>query len=380
MTTPAITSMRVVAPSGEDFTPWPLGWTYFAASAELSNGPVSRDLFGRSIACYRTADGTVVAMDGRCWHMGADLGQGEVVGDCLRCPFHGWKFGPDGACRHVPAQPADIPPAARQTAYATAERRGRVYVFPSLRPTHPLPFFEGVDPVDLVVAPPFELQVDCPWWLVGTNGFDLQHFGEAHDRRLVREPVVSTPHPAARRIVATFAVSGDSWRDRLTRRFSGPFVEMDVMIWAGALAFVQAKFRQSIDGPHRTTTYGAVEIAPAPHATSPVSVVRVTVGVRQRRGWRAAIDWCDARVRSHFITAFLKPDTHLLKHARYRPERLIDADRVMSDYLVWLASVCRDAGPVSEHFHVSNDSDRRLVDDPVTLRGQCAGANRATVD
>ncbi|XP_042148702.1 cholesterol 7-desaturase nvd [Ixodes scapularis] len=43
-------------------------------------------------------------MDAYCPHLGANLGvMGRVVGDCIECPFHGWRFrGEDGVCTHVP--------------------------------------------------------------------------------------------------------------------------------------------------------------------------------------------------------------------------------------------------------------------------------------
>src|SRR5689334_23634300 len=38
-----------------------------------------------------------------CPHLGAHLGiGGTVVGDSIKCPFHAWRFGGDGACVDVP--------------------------------------------------------------------------------------------------------------------------------------------------------------------------------------------------------------------------------------------------------------------------------------
>ena len=335
----AVKADEPVAPPAAAFAEWPMGWFALATSRELSHKPITRQLFGRRVVGYRTKDGRPVALDARCWHLGADLGLGDVVGDCVRCPFHGWQFGPDGACRHVPAQ--DSPPAeARQQSFATAEAGGRACVFPSARPTHPLPFFDSVAAEGLHAARPFEFRLRCPWWLVSTNGFDLQHFRGAHDRRLVEPPVVSSPHPAAYRGVATFEVTGDSWRDRLTRRVSGRFVTMDVTVWAGSLVFVKATFRRTIEGPGRTTSYGMVEIRPEP-APDGESYTRVcvTIMVRRRLGVAASLDVLDVEVRRAFIRAFLEPDARLLDGARYRPERFIAADRMMASYLTWLAPV-----------------------------------------
>jgi len=316
------------APPADAFPAWPVGWCAAARSADVrADRPVGVDLFGRRIALFRRPDGTAAALDARCWHLGADLSAGDVVDGCVRCPFHGWQFDAAGRCTR------GGPPHAHQRAFATAERAGRVWVFPGDAPTHPLPSFDGADPRDLIAARPFGFRVGCPWWLVGTNGFDAQHFAHAHDRRLVGPPEVSTPHPAARRIVATFEVVGDGWRDRLTRRAAGPFVTMHVTVWAGSLAFVIATFRRRPGAEPRTATYGLTEVVPTPDGRG--SLVRVTIH-RRRRGLGPA-DAADVAARAAFVRAFLAPDARLLDGARYRPERLTPADATMADYLRWLA-------------------------------------------
>ena len=50
-------------------------------------------------------------------------------------------------------------------------------------------------------------------------------------------------------------MTGDHWRDRLTKAFSGPDVTMSATVWGGPLVLVIARFR-------RTTSYGMVSIRP----------------------------------------------------------------------------------------------------------------------
>ena len=334
-----MTQSAVLAPPAEAFPAWPIGWYVAARSEQLKRQPLRTHLFGRRLVCYRASSGQPVAMDAQCWHMGADLSAGSVMGDQIVCPFHGWRYGSSGHCEFIPAQP-DLPRCAKQQTYHVTEHAGRVFVFPSATASYPLPFFMATGPDDLIAAPPFEFVLHCPWWLVGINGFDLQHFAAAHDRRLIAPPTVESPHPAARRIVATFEVCGQSWRDRLTRRLAGRLVTMDVTVWSGTLAFVMAHFHDSErlnDAAPRTTSYGMTEIQPLLSAPTPQSLVRVTI-FRRRRPGLGAIDWLDARVKRHFIRAFLKPDTQLLNDARYNPNHLIDADRQMIVYLCWLVA------------------------------------------
>jgi phenylpropionate dioxygenase-like ring-hydroxylating dioxygenase large terminal subunit len=348
-------SQTPLAPAAHDFPDWPAGWYVLADSAELNSlRPIAVEVIGRRLACYRRADDRrVVALDASCWHMGADLSQGRIVeyGRGIECPFHGWQFAPGGRCQHIPSQ-SSIPPDANVRSYPTAERAGRTFVFlGAVRPPFPLPFFDGVEPADLIAARPFELHVTCPWWIVGTNGFDVQHFAGAHERRLVAVPRVGTPHPAARRIFATFDVCGRHWRDRLTRRFSGSRVTMDVTMWSGTLAFVIARFHSaaSAEDDPRLNTYGMTEIRPGPDDPRQRSIVRVTIFRHRRRRAPRWLDRLDATIRRNFVRAFLESDVRLLDGVRYQPSHLIAADQIMIDYLRWLAPISRGelAAPTS---------------------------------
>lgn len=56
------------------------------------------------LVAFRTGDGVAHVVNAFCPHLEAHLEvMGRVVGDCIECPFHGWKFrGKDEACTHVP--------------------------------------------------------------------------------------------------------------------------------------------------------------------------------------------------------------------------------------------------------------------------------------
>ena len=53
----------------------------------------------QELVIYRTRAGLVNAVEAFCPHLGAHLAHGgAVVGDDIRCPFHGFQFAPDGEC------------------------------------------------------------------------------------------------------------------------------------------------------------------------------------------------------------------------------------------------------------------------------------------
>ncbi len=37
-------------------------------------------------------DGMIYALDNTCPHAGGPLGEGTIKGDCVKCPWHGWRF------------------------------------------------------------------------------------------------------------------------------------------------------------------------------------------------------------------------------------------------------------------------------------------------
>lgn len=46
---------------------------------------------GQIVALFRV-NGELFAMDGMCPHAGGPLAQGEVRGNVVTCPWHGWQF------------------------------------------------------------------------------------------------------------------------------------------------------------------------------------------------------------------------------------------------------------------------------------------------
>lgn len=308
----------------------PASWFYLGAVSQLAKGPIGACLSGRDFVGYQTERGALAVLSGRCSHLGARLTNGFVKGDRLVCSLHGWEYGPDGICKNIPAS-NEIPDFARQASYPVEVRGGHVFFFNRPQTRFPLPFFEGVTPEELLPAKTFDLIAEAPWYFVGANGFDIQHFRMAHDRTLIGEPEVSSPSPFARRIVAAFEVSGSSAQDRLIRCFAGPRVTMDVTIWCGTLIFVRATFA-------RTTSFGLFNVLPV---DTQQTLGRVIVWVKRSKTpiCRPFIDPLNAAIRRLFIQTFLRSDLPRIAGLRYQPANLIAADRVLADYFAWLEKI-----------------------------------------
>ena len=203
------------------FAPAPASWYHLGSISEITARPLRFDLpGGQAFVAFRAPGQPVAVLGGRCSHMGADLSRGCVKGGRLVCPLHAWEYAREGPCEHIPGS-SEIPAFVRQQNFPVEEQAGHVFFFNRPQTRFPLPFFTGKSGAELLAARPFELIVDAPWHLVSANGFDVQHFRCAHDRTLLGEPVVDSPHPFAWRLRAKFRVTGDSFRDRLTRWMAG---------------------------------------------------------------------------------------------------------------------------------------------------------------
>jgi phenylpropionate dioxygenase-like ring-hydroxylating dioxygenase large terminal subunit len=156
-------------------------WHPVAWSAAIGEAPYPTTLLDEPLVIWR--DGTKVnaALD-RCPHRGTALSLGTVEAGALVCPYHGWQFGSDGRCRHVPqlAPDAPIPPRARLASIAVVERYGLVFCCLG-EPVAPIAAFPEWDD-------PRYRHVACPayTWQCGAgrmveNFTDFGHLGYLHD-------------------------------------------------------------------------------------------------------------------------------------------------------------------------------------------------------
>jgi phenylpropionate dioxygenase-like ring-hydroxylating dioxygenase large terminal subunit len=125
--------MTIVEPcqSQTNSTPeFPMGWYSVSRSHELAVGEVKQvQAFDREMALYRTRSGVPVLQDAYCPHLGANMAiDGRVVGENIRCPFHGWRFGSDGKCNEIPYC-EEIPDRASVRVWPTEEKNGEIYIW-----------------------------------------------------------------------------------------------------------------------------------------------------------------------------------------------------------------------------------------------------------
>lgn len=317
-------------PLASELPEYPASWYLFGPAHRLYRGPFSRDLCGRRVVVYRTQDGKLVALDARCTHLGADLGEGCVVGEEIRCAFHHWRYGPDGRCTRISGAD-NVPAFARLRRYAVAERHGSVFVFNGPEALFPLPFFDDADAAGLVAGRPLRYGADCPWYMVNGNSFDVQHFRTEHHRELIGTPQIDCPHPFARRIRLTFGVAGGSIFDRLLRGFVGRRVEVSLTNWGGSVVVVSGRFQRAVS---------RLMIFTEPVSPERCSVVAFVFAPRQR--WRPVsrpVERLSLWLRRLFTHGFMVDEFTTLAGIRYNPAGLVESDRPLADFFHWVSTL-----------------------------------------
>jgi 3-ketosteroid 9alpha-monooxygenase subunit A len=173
---------------------FPRGWFAVASSREIGRKPANVHFFGKNMVVYRGESGRVVMLDAWCPHMGTKLGSGEhsatttdasfMEGDAIRCPFHAWRFGPDGICNHIPYHDGPIPPGARVASWLVEERYGIVFAWhdpEGLAPDFDLPRFEQWDDPSWVRWDGLEFLCDLNHPIeIFDNMSDVAHLGHLH--------------------------------------------------------------------------------------------------------------------------------------------------------------------------------------------------------
>jgi nitrite reductase/ring-hydroxylating ferredoxin subunit len=321
------------APSADRFPEYPASWYLFCGSADLRKGPVSKQMLGRRLVAFRTAGGKFTVMQANCAHLGADLGCGEVVGETIQCPFHGWRYATDGACTHIPGA-KDIPAFARLRTYPVVERHGYVFFFNGAEPLFRLPFFFGEEPDDFVAGKPFRYVADCAWYMNAANGFDMQHFLNVHGRKLIGSPGIDFPAPFACRNRYQARVVGRSKHDWFLRTFVGRTVGVSITCWGGTYMLMTADFAQA---------YSCFLIATQPldngQTLNEGIVFAHRGGIPLLRGVAQPLN---LSLRRYLTYGFVADEAVNLRGIRYNPAALIKGDAVVVDFLSWVAQLSAD--------------------------------------
>ena len=164
-------------------------WYAAAWDTEVTRTPFPRTMLDQRIVLYRKVDGTPVALEDRCCHRNLPLSMGKVMGDDIRCGYHGIVYSPDGKAIHIPGQTA-MPPGAEVKTYPVVEKWHWLWIWmgdPKKADPALIPNWFYMDHPDWIIAPGNggqPLHVDCNYELNNDNVLDLTHVAIVHESRL----------------------------------------------------------------------------------------------------------------------------------------------------------------------------------------------------
>ena len=190
-------------------------------------------LLGQDLVLFRDAAGTWGLLDRDCPHRGADLAFARFEADGIRCPFHGWKFAPDGRCLDTPAEPigSTLCSRVRQRSYPVREQSGVVFAYLGPEGSAPpaLPAFDAFTaPATHSFA--FKGLWRCNWLQAVEVGMDPAHPSFLH-RYLQDATLDATGQKEFGRqfrAASVGAVDGERWpMTRVMREVCSPEIRFD---------------------------------------------------------------------------------------------------------------------------------------------------------
>ena len=110
---------------------YPTGWYVVSWASDVPPGTVKPlHYFGRDLVCFRGESGQVSVLDAYCQHLGGNLGVGgTVIGDQIKCPWHGWQWNVDGTNALIPYSREQCKQHVRIRSYPAKEWYGFVVMW-----------------------------------------------------------------------------------------------------------------------------------------------------------------------------------------------------------------------------------------------------------
>jgi phenylpropionate dioxygenase-like ring-hydroxylating dioxygenase large terminal subunit len=148
-------------------------WQPVLLSRELRQKPVGVTVANTPIALFRTSNNQIAAVSDICPHRRLKLSAGDVVGEKIRCRYHGWTF---DACGNGES-PATPKMTTCTTSYDVCEKHGLVW----LKSRESTPVFPTIDASGFLHICTLAHTVPAPLELTVDNFNEIEHSGTVHD-------------------------------------------------------------------------------------------------------------------------------------------------------------------------------------------------------
>ncbi len=316
------------------------GWYPVCTSRELKAGECrSYTIFKQRIVVFRTQSGNLHALDAFCPHLGADLGNGRVIGEKIQCYFHQWSYSGEGhlveiACRkkQSAAEAGETPlgqglDQVKTRSYPVTEAYGHLWVFSASEANHKLPkpvTFEHYQHHELDALYIKEANLFAHHHIMMANGVDLQHFASVHNLDIAFDYQIKTDTPGIFDWTLRGEIPTDNLKGRLARWLVGNEFEYHVRFAGGSMTFITYGSDQRFMGfklPSLQILWGGLP------QESGVSKARIFLITPKRKGLLGKLQTQLIYFSAFALLAMLRDeDVNAFPHMRFNTHRLIKED------------------------------------------------------
>jgi nitrite reductase/ring-hydroxylating ferredoxin subunit len=336
---------------------YPRAWWVIGFTKDVKPGRVvPLRVLERDLVLWRDSKGVIRGHGAHCPHLGANIGYGgEVVGDTVRCPFHGWCYDGEG---RLAAQPGHdrLREGACLPTFRVVERYGILFGWNGAgEPDFDCPDIlaeAGFAEEDVVFAHHrWFLPFPAKWF--AENLCDGMHFAIAHDTAEWGETIIESESPTVMRMKNAIYNRHRwlGWRNVKKRFQRGELVNLltpvtnDILstCWGAAVHLVRFADRPNILGniiacwtPVDAGSHYVMEVTLIPKIRIPVAgpVVEKAIGIAAGLGnWSTAIQ--DAGLMMHRVEppnpAYHVRDRGLIAFRRFWDSRIVTDQPLAGD-------------------------------------------------
>lgn len=264
------------------------GWYPLVAANELRAGQArSFTILKQRIAVWRTGDGELRAVDAFCPHMGADLGNGEVVGRNLRCYFHHWQIAKEHGSAKASCAKGEVS-KAKIRSYPIEDYLGFIWIYAGDEVRTPLIAAFGLERERSRALKIAEPTLFAHHHVMMAGGIDLLHFATVHGIDIDFDFQHQSYPDGIQEWKMSGPIAGTTWRGRIGRFLVGPEFGYSVRVGGGSMIAIAYGQDQRFMGryfklPALHVLWGCVPL------TSGVSKVFAFSVVREESGFFASL-------------------------------------------------------------------------------------------
>ncbi|PCJ46865.1 MAG: hypothetical protein COA99_01970 [Moraxellaceae bacterium] len=310
------------------------GWYPICPTKDLAVGQArSYKIAQQRIVVFRTEKNNVMALDAFCPHLGADLGNGRVVGENIQCYFHRWEFGGDGNLEKIPcmAKLNSSFDKVKNRSYPTKEEYGHIWVHSSEVSDHSVIKPSGLEQEDVSALYLKEVTLFAHHHVMMANGVDLQHFATVHDLD------IKFDYDVAEDVDGTFIwklkgkIPKENVKGKLANWILGEDAEYHVKFAGGSLVAITYGVNAKVFGrpvPPLNVLWGCLP------QESGISKVRIFFVTKARSGIIGKIKNASLHFLTFFLLMMLKDeDIEAFPNMRFNTHRLINADQSLGRFI-----------------------------------------------